>query len=120
MPRLDFYVNYKLFVKVKLETTDVMVGRSSECTVQLPDERVSRRHAVIRKSGESYTIEDCSTHGTRVNDHLVSAPTVLQAGDRIYIENYVIIYQPDDAPEANPSPTDTQTFVGSPSKRSDS
>jgi pSer/pThr/pTyr-binding forkhead associated (FHA) protein len=112
MPRLDFYVNYKLFVKVKLESTDVVVGRSSECTVQLPDERVSRRHAIIRKSGQAYTIEDCSTHGTRVNDHLVSAPAELKPGDRIYIENYVIIYQPDDAPEANPSPTDTQTYAG--------
>jgi pSer/pThr/pTyr-binding forkhead associated (FHA) protein len=108
MPRLDFYSSYKLFVKVKLESTDVLVGRSSECTVQLPDERVSRRHAVIRRGGdESYTIEDCSTHGTRVNDHMVSAPEALKPGDRIYIERYIIIYQPDDAPAAQLDNSDT-------------
>jgi pSer/pThr/pTyr-binding forkhead associated (FHA) protein len=107
MPRLDFYVNFKLFVKVKLENTDVVVGRSSECTVQLPDERVSRRHAVIKKNGEHYTIEDNSTHGTRVNDAMVTQPVPLNPGDRIYIEQYIIIYQPDDATPAQLS--DTQT-----------
>ena len=107
MPRLDFYVNYKLFVKVKLESSDVVIGRSSECTVQLPDERVSRRHAVIKKSGDGYTIEDSSTHGTRVNDHMVRVPEPLEPGDRIYIENYIVIYQPDDAPPAQLSDTKT-------------
>jgi pSer/pThr/pTyr-binding forkhead associated (FHA) protein len=100
MPRLDFYVNFKLFVKVKLEASDVVVGRSSECTVQLPDERVSRRHAVIRRSGDHYTIEDTSTHGTRVNDIMVTEPAILNPGDRIYIQQYVIMYQPDDATPA--------------------
>jgi pSer/pThr/pTyr-binding forkhead associated (FHA) protein len=100
MPRLDFYVNFKLFVKVKLEGADVVVGRSSECTVQLPDERVSRRHAVIRKSGDHYTIEDTSTHGTRVNDSMVTEPAVLSPGDRIYIQQYTIVYQPDEAAPA--------------------
>jgi pSer/pThr/pTyr-binding forkhead associated (FHA) protein len=109
MPRLDFYLDFKLFVKVKLEGTDVVVGRSSECTVQLPDERVSRRHAVIRKSGDQYTIEDNSTHGTRVNDLMVTRPVDLQAGDRIYIEQYTVIYQPDDVPPAELS--DTQTTL---------
>jgi pSer/pThr/pTyr-binding forkhead associated (FHA) protein len=100
VPRLDFYVNFKLFVKVKLEGTDVVVGRSSDCTVQLPDERVSRRHAVIRKTKDAYAIEDTSTHGTRLNGQLIGEPATLSPGDRIYIEQYIIIYQPDDAPPA--------------------
>jgi pSer/pThr/pTyr-binding forkhead associated (FHA) protein len=102
VPRLDFYVNFKLFVKVKLEGTDVIVGRSSDCTVQLPDERVSRRHAVIRKRSEddAYAIEDTSTHGTRLNGQMLTEPATLNPGDRIYIEQYIIIYQPDDAPPA--------------------
>ena len=29
---------------------------------------------------------------------MVAKPTQLHAGDRIYIDNYVIIYQPDEAP----------------------
>jgi pSer/pThr/pTyr-binding forkhead associated (FHA) protein len=100
VPRLDFYVNFKLFVKVKLEGTDVVVGRSSDCTVQLPDERVSRRHAVIRKVDDAYAIDDTSTHGTRLNGQLITASSILSPGDRIYIEQYIIIYQPDDAPPA--------------------
>ena len=68
--------------------------------MQLPDERVSRRHAVIRKSGDDYTIEDTSTHGTRVNDVMVTQPAILRSGDRIYIQQYIIVYQPDEAPPA--------------------
>lgn len=101
MPRLDFYADYKLFVKIRLEESDVLIGRSEECTVQLPDERVSRRHAVIRKDDGGYTIEDLSRNGTRVNARMVHEATPLAPGDRIYIERFVIVYQPDDAPVAD-------------------
>jgi pSer/pThr/pTyr-binding forkhead associated (FHA) protein len=111
MPRLDFYVDFKPFVKIKLESSDVVVGRSSECTVQLADERVSRKHAVIRQAGDGYTIEDTSAHGTRVNDQMVKGPTVLKPGDRIYIEKFIIIYQPDDDGSSEPIEAE-KTFIG--------
>ena len=100
MPRLDFYSNFKLFVKVQLEESDVLIGRSSECTVQLPDERVSRVHAVISKRDGGYSLQDHSLHGTRLNHTVVEGPVELKPGDRIYIEGFIIVFQPDDVPPA--------------------
>ena len=99
MPRLDFYTDYRLFVKLKLGETSVLVGRGGDCDVQLPDDRVSRHHARIAPHGSgSYSIEDLSVNGTRVNDAMLEERTRLKPGDRIYIEDYVIIYQPDGVP----------------------
>lgn len=99
MPRLDFYADFELFVKLKLEEREVVVGRGDDCTVQLPDERVSRHHAVIhREEDGAYRIEDRSRNGTRVNDAMLKGSRRLEPGDRIYIERFVIIFQPDDQP----------------------
>ncbi len=98
MPRLDFYIDQKLFLKIKLGTGEVLLGRGSDCQVQLPREHVSRRHAVIRPVGDGYELENLSANGTRLNAAMVDAPRNLAGGDRLYIHDYVIIYQPDDAP----------------------
>ncbi|CAM2069972.1 FHA domain-containing protein [Sulfidibacter corallicola] len=101
MPRLDFY-NYDdltLFVRIKLTDRSLLIGRSSDCHVQLPNEKVSRIHATILVMPEErYSLKDCSANGTRVNGAIVEGETELNPGDRIYIENYIIIYQPKDAP----------------------
>lgn len=98
MPRLDLYTDYRLFVTVQLVEDEIHIGRGPECGVQLPDDRVSRNHAVIRRRGERHEIEDTSLNGTRLNDRILAKPTELAPGDRIYIEQFVLIYQPDGAP----------------------
>ena len=97
MPRLDFYADYELFVKIKLEASEVLIGRSPECTVQLPDTKVSRVHAVIRPSNDGYLLEDRSLNGTRLNDVTIRKTAPLAPGDRLYIERFIIIYQSDQA-----------------------
>ena len=98
MPRLDFYSDYQLFVKILLGEGEIALGRGSDCQVQLPRERVSRHHALIRPLDDGYEIENLSANGTRLNASMVEQPTRLTAGDRLYIANYVIIYQGDDSP----------------------
>lgn len=99
MPRLDFYADFKLFVKIKLGPGEILIGRAADCLIQLPQERVSRQHAAIRPVGDdSYEIENLSANGTRVNATMLEGPAALGAGDRIYIADYCIIYQPDDTP----------------------
>lgn len=98
MPRLDFYTEFKLFVKLNLQDRDVILGRAPDCPVQLPDKRISRHHAVIRHRKDGYWLEDQSTHGTRLNASMITAPTLLQPGDRIYVGPYIIIFQPDATP----------------------
>ena len=99
MPRLDFFVDYKLFLRVALEAESQTIGRSSECEVQLTDAKVSRRHAQITVDADgAYWIENLSSNGTRLNAAMLAAKTVLSPGDRVYIGDYVMIYHPEDAP----------------------
>ncbi len=102
MPRLDFYAprdHRHPFVKVTLHDVDVVIGRGTDCTVQLENERVSRRHAVISQRGpDDYWLSDCSRHGTRLNSDMVEGQRPLAAGDRIYIEDFVIVFQDDHVP----------------------
>ncbi len=100
MPRLDFYADHKLFVKVRLADTDVVLGRCQDCTVQLPHQKVSRYHAVVHRGDEGYWIADSSRHGTWLNDNFVDEPKKLEAGDRISIEHYVIVYRSEEIPDA--------------------
>ncbi len=98
MPRLDFYTDYKLFVKVRLQDRGILIGRGGDCDVQLPDERVSRHHARIEPRDGAYWIEDLSANGTRLNAAMLDEQTRLHPGDRIYVEDFVVIFQPDDVP----------------------
>ena len=99
MPRLDFYSEFKLFVKITLGEGEILLGRGGDCQIQLPQERVSRQHAAIRPTdGGGYEIENLSANGTRLNATMLEDPAGLKPGDRIYIADYCIIYQPDDAP----------------------
>jgi pSer/pThr/pTyr-binding forkhead associated (FHA) protein len=98
MPRLDFYLNYELQASIKLEGIDVILGRDPSCAVQIPDPKVSRRHAVIRTDNNVHTIENFSANGTKVNGHPITTVHPLQAGDAIFISSYILVYQPEEAP----------------------
>ncbi len=100
MPRLDFYVNYIHQATIRLEDSEVLIGRDSQCAVEIPDDRVSRVHAVIRASGDGHEIENRGTNGTKINGRRINEPLTLQPGDAIFIGRYVMVYQPDDAPVA--------------------
>ena len=98
MPRLDFYVDYELILRIKLREQTILVGRGMDCDIQLAGDRVSRHHAQISPGGAGgYDITDLSANGTRLNAEMLSETARLGPGDRIYIESYVIIFQPDDA-----------------------
>jgi pilus assembly protein CpaF len=99
MPHLDFFVEFKHFLRVRLEETSVLIGRGQDCDVQLPDLRVSRQHARITfRDDESYWIENLSANGTRHNAVMLNGEARLKPGDRMYVADYAIVYQPDDAP----------------------
>ncbi len=105
MPRLDFYINYIHQVTIRLEDSELLIGRDSKCALNIPDEKVSRVHAVIRTSGEGHQIENRGTNGTKINGRMIEEPHTLQARDAIFIGRYVMIYQPDDAPVAEHAST---------------
>jgi hypothetical protein len=69
-----------------------MIGRSPECDVFLDDVTVSRRHAVVLRTEEGFSIEDQgSLNGTFLNRRRIeSAP--LEDGDEVQIGKYRLTF----------------------------
>jgi DNA-binding NtrC family response regulator/pSer/pThr/pTyr-binding forkhead associated (FHA) protein len=66
--------------------SDITFGRSRRCTVHIDSESVSRSHARLSRSGNSYTIEDLgSRNGTCVNGEKITSSTILRSGDEISV-----------------------------------
>jgi two-component system, cell cycle response regulator len=52
-----------------LSRADVVIGRGSDCDIQIDKDSISRRHARVFRQDESWQIEDMqSTNGSYVND----------------------------------------------------
>jgi len=71
--------------KFNLESSSIIIGRSSKCDVQIDQESVSRNHCKLINTGKSVLVLDLgSTNGTYVNDEPVDEH-VLRDGDLIKI-----------------------------------
>ena len=63
---------------------ELTIGRAPGSDLRLDDPYVSRRHAVVRRTGDELVIEDGGSRaGVVVNDVPTSGPTVLREGDRV-------------------------------------
>lgn len=73
-------------------TGTTTIGRSADCDIVLYDLLVSRRHAMIRQSGNRYHLIDLgSTNGTYVNGRRISR-SLLNAGDVVSIGHYELTF----------------------------
>ena len=72
------------------EGQEILIGRSSNLTMVLVEEMVSRKHARILYDGRAISIEDLgSTNGTFVNGEKIRK-TTLQEGDRVLIGTSIL------------------------------
>jgi pSer/pThr/pTyr-binding forkhead associated (FHA) protein len=75
-----------------LEKDRTSLGRAPECEIFLDDVTVSRRHAVITRAADGFTLHDeGSLNGTYVNRHRVESAT-LGDGDEVQIGKYKLTY----------------------------
>ena len=73
----------------------VTLGRLPECDVTLDDPSVSRRHARIARSGESWSITDLdSTNGLKVNGTKVGESDLVD-GDRLQLGSVQLVFALD-------------------------
>jgi len=79
---------------VRIEAgSEVTLGRSSDCTLQLPAAGASRRHASVALRDGQVVLRDLgSTNGTFLNGERVTGEAVLASGDRIRISGFEIVY----------------------------
>lgn len=67
--------------RVRLETTEVRIGRSRGCQIRVPDKSVSRHHCTICILENEVLISDQSSHGTFVNRRRLRGEWQLRDGD---------------------------------------
>jgi pSer/pThr/pTyr-binding forkhead associated (FHA) protein len=88
---LEIYIGKQCFRRLSLDLSEVILGRSRACSIHLPAEVVSRRHARMWISAQMVTLEDLeSANGVYVNGKAVSR-CVLNDGDRFSIGPYLFI-----------------------------
>ncbi len=74
-----------------------MIGRSAECQVLMPDPRVSRRHAMIRKQdGGFYLFDLGSFNGSYLNGVRVTAARRLETGDVLNFADHEYVFTQDE------------------------
>jgi pSer/pThr/pTyr-binding forkhead associated (FHA) protein len=75
--------------------TEIVIGRQ-DADLVLEDPEVSRRHAVLRRSGESVVIEDLdSTNGTFVKGERIRKPITVGPGDQVRVGRITLEIEPD-------------------------
>ena len=114
MPSLVFLAGPIAGRRYKLADGEYVIGRRSDCQIFVPDMRVSRQHARLWKTGESWEIEDLgSNNGTFVNGVKVQTATQIRHDDEILIANNRIrVETRESAPDSKlPSEGNPVTIV---------
>lgn len=79
--------------EITLHDGPITAGRSDECEIMLRDSKASRKHFVLEKTSEGYSIKDLSSsYGTLVNGQKIDMHS-LKSGERIQIGEEVFLYQ---------------------------
>src|SRR5262249_20728117 len=106
MPSLVFLAGPIAGRRYKLADGEYVIGRRSDCQIFVPDMRVSRQHARLWKTGESWEIEDLgSNNGTFVNGIKVQTATQIRHDDEILIANNRIrVETRETQPESKQAP----------------
>lgn len=84
LPTLTFRNGPLSGKSLQLDQSEGTLGRRDDNSYVLPDPRVSRVHASLRKEAGAVILTDLgSSAGTKVNAEEVNGPRVLRHGDRI-------------------------------------
>lgn len=93
MALIEFVKGSNIGHRVELVGERMIMGRNTECQIQLAAPAVSREHAVIRKIGNQFFIEDKqSRNGTEVNNAKITARTLLKDGNQITICGITMVF----------------------------
>jgi predicted component of type VI protein secretion system len=76
----------KVGTEIPLKKDEFFIGRAKECTLRAGSEAISRKHCVIARSGDGWTVQDLkSRNGTHVNDVRTEGVTPLKPGDELRV-----------------------------------
>ncbi len=82
-----------------LDGDEVVIGRSADNPISIPDTSVSRKHVLLRRTGEGWAASDMgSGNGTMVNGTSISEETPLSNGDVIVMGDTELQFVDEAAP----------------------
>jgi serine phosphatase RsbU (regulator of sigma subunit) len=82
-----------------LDADRVVLGRSHECDLILPDVLLSRRHAEVARGPQGFRLRDLgSLNGTRLNGTRVEREAPLRDGDLIAMSDWTLVFHEGRAP----------------------
>jgi hypothetical protein len=95
----------------EITAAEISIGRAPTCDIVLPDDQmVSRRHAIVRRQGDTATVVDLgSSNGTLINGVEIHDATTLKEGDKVTIGDQDLLFE-----EARESVTAGSTFGAAP------
>jgi two-component system cell cycle response regulator len=75
-----------------VDVQPIVIGRSSECDLSIPDPQLSRTHCkvTVDEAGDFYLEDLNSTNSTFLNSKELKTKTRLQYGDRIVIGSTIL------------------------------
>ena len=78
--------------RIALDNDEVSIGRHPDSDIFLDDVTVSRRHALVRRIGAGFQVEDAgSLNGTYVNQNRVDQAS-LNDGDEVQVGKFKLVY----------------------------
>lgn len=104
---------------VNLVRKEYTIGRAEENAVRLTERNVSRRHAVLRRTGDKWMLEDLKSEtGSFVNERRVEEAVAVEHRDKVRVGDYDITLL-DSEKEAEEAALDKQTETVPASAESD-
>lgn len=80
---------------------ETVLGRDGSCTIVVPAQSVSRRHARIHAVNGEFVLDDLeSVNGTFVNSLRVTTGRPLKDGDKIHLYNVIAVFHHGECPPA--------------------
>ncbi len=82
-----------------LEQGETVIGRDASAGLVLDDARISRRHAVLTRTGAGVVVADLgSRNGTFLNGtRIEGGARALAAGDVLEVGDFTLVFEPQDA-----------------------
>ncbi len=92
MPSLFVFRGNDQGLRIELAAETLSVGRDTGNQIQIHDTEVSRRHAELRRQGQSYILADlASSNGTYVNGRRIETHP-LASGDQVQVGGTQLLY----------------------------
>jgi sigma-B regulation protein RsbU (phosphoserine phosphatase) len=97
---------------VPLRHERLVLGRSRECGLILPDVLLSRHHAEIVQTAAGWAVRDlASRNGTRVNGERITAEHPLVDGDVVVVAGWQLVFREGEPAEGQSTSSDHRSRV---------